>query len=335
MCHRYIQEKLEDDLLSVYGTRSVNTRGREFKEEECLLRTAFQRDRDRILHSKAFRRLAHKTQVFISPEGDHYRTRLTHTLEVAQIARTLARALQLNEDLVEAIALGHDLGHTPFGHSGEEVLKKLTRGSFSHNEQSLRIVEKLEDKGSGLNLTYEVREGILHHQSKSKTETLESRIVQLSDKIAYVNHDIDDALRGQVLKESDLPKDCIELLGNRSSERIHNLIMDIISFSKGNNFVTMSKEVEAAFLALRKFLFQNVYIDSAAKQEEIKAKHVVEELFIYYMKYPDKLPAYFWQEISNGEAVERIVCDYIAGMTDRFAVHQYCELFFPTAWKVY
>lgn len=335
MCQRLIQEQLEHDYLQKYSTKSNKTKGRERQEEECQVRTAFQRDRDRILHCKAFRRLAHKTQVFISPEGDHYRTRLTHTLEVAQIARTLARALRLNEDLVEAIALGHDLGHTPFGHAGEEVLQKLTHNEFSHSEQSLRVVEKLENKGQGLNLTYEVREGIVHHQSKSQPQTLEGKVVQLSDKIAYVNHDIDDALRGKVLSEEGLPKDCLEILGNSSSKRINTLITNIIYQSKDKNTICMSHDIEQAFWTLRKYLFANVYIGSTAKQQEEKAKHVVEKLFGYYMDKPNTLPDHYQLAIEQGETVTRSVCDYIAGMTDRFAIHEYCELFFPTAWKIY
>ncbi|MGL4800124.1 MAG: deoxyguanosinetriphosphate triphosphohydrolase [Cellulosilyticaceae bacterium] len=335
MCQRLIEERIEHVYLQKYGCKSDTSKGRVRQEKECDVRTAFQRDRDRILHCKSFRRLAHKTQVFISPEGDHYRTRLTHTLEVAQIARTLARALRVNEDLVEAIALGHDLGHTPFGHAGEQVLQKLTGGKFSHSEQSLRVVEVLEGKGMGLNLTYEVREGILHHQSKSKPETLEGRIVQLSDKIAYVNHDIDDALRGKVLLDSDLPKACVEKLGNTSSRRINTLITNIIYESKDKPSVQMSEAIESAFLDLRRFLFAHVYIGSTAKQEETKAKHVVEQLFKYYMENPHKLPENYQYDDQDAEGVMRSVCDYIAGMTDRYAIHQYCELFFPMAWKIY
>lgn len=335
MCQRLIQEQLEHDYLYKYSSKADESKGRVREETECGIRTAFQRDRDRILHCKSFRRLAHKTQVFISPEGDHYRTRLTHTLEVAQIARTLARALRLNEDLVEAIALGHDLGHTPFGHAGEQVLQKLTGNQFSHSEQSLRVVELLENKGKGLNLTYEVREGILHHQSKSTPETLESKVVQLSDKIAYVNHDIDDAIRGKILTEQDLPKTSMEILGNTSSARINTLITNIIYESKDKDTVQMTADIEQAFWELRKFLFANVYIGSTAKQEESKAKHVVEELFVYYMTYPERLPEHYKMEADKIDDTMRRVCDYIAGMTDRYAIHQYCELFFPTAWKIY
>ncbi len=335
MCQRIIQEQLEHQNLHRYSTKSDASRGRVVQEKECEVRTAFQRDRDRILHSKAFRRLAHKTQVFIQPEGDHYRTRLTHTLEVAQIARTIARALRLNEDLVEAIALGHDLGHTPFGHAGEEVLRKVTNNQFEHNEQSIRVVEKLENKGKGLNLTYEVREGILHHQSHSRPETLEAMTVQLSDKIAYVNHDIDDAIRGRILTADDLPIQTLEILGKTSSERINTLITNIIYESKDRHTILMPEEIKQAFWELRTFLFKNVYIGSQAKQEEAKAKHMVEQLYHYYIEHPHKLPESYQLQIEAGDTVMRSVCDYIAGMTDRFAIHTYCELFFPTAWKIY
>ena len=335
MCHRKIQEQMEIDHLQPYSAKAAYSKGRIRIEEECEVRTAFQRDRDRILHSKAFRRLAHKTQVFISPEGDHYRTRLTHTLEVAQISRTLARALRLNEDLVEAIALGHDLGHTPFGHAGEYVLQELTGHKFEHNIQSLRVVEHIERKGKGLNLTYEVRDGILNHQTKGHPHTLEGKIVQLSDKIAYVNHDIDDALRGKILEQNELPKAYTKLLGDTSSKRINTLIVDIIKTSEGVNDILMSAEVREAFLKMRKFLFERVYIGSIAKEQEEKAKHVVRELYTYYMDKPDKLPETYLNELEQGEDKMQVVCDYIAGMTDRYAIHTYGELFFPTAWKIY
>lgn len=326
---------MEIDHLQPYSAKAVYSKGRVRPEEECEVRTAFQRDRDRILHSKAFRRLAHKTQVFISPEGDHYRTRLTHTLEVAQISRTLARALRLNEDLVEAIALGHDLGHTPFGHAGEFVLQDLTGHKFEHNVQSLRVVECIERKGRGLNLTYEVRDGILNHQTKGNPQTLEGKIVQIADKIAYVNHDIDDALRGKVLEANELPKAYTDLLGETSSKRINTLITDIIGASEGVNDILMSGEVREAFLKMRKFLFERVYVGSIAKEQEEKAKHVVEQLYTYYMDKPDKLPDTYLNELTQGEDKIQVVCDYIAGMTDRYAIHTYSELFFPTSWKIY
>lgn len=335
MDYRIVQEKLEQDNLSIYACRSSSTKGRAIFEKECDVRTAYQRDRDRILHSKAFRRLAHKTQVFISPEGDHYRTRLTHTLEVAQIARTMARALRLNEDLTEAIALGHDLGHTPFGHSGEHVLMAVTGGAFTHNKQSLRIVEKLENKGEGLNLTYEVRDGILNHPTSGKPETLEGKIVQLSDKIAYINHDIDDALRGQIIKEADLPSQYMAILGNTSGKRINALIMDIILNSTNENNIKMSDSVQEAFLSLRKFLFQNVYVGSQAKEQEEKAKNIVKQLYEYYMEKYERLPELYMKQIDLGEDKSTAVCDYISGMTDRFAIHTYSDIFFPSSWQIY
>ncbi len=335
MCQRIIREQIEKTTLSPYSCQSSETKGREEKETECEVRTAFQRDRDRILHSKAFRRLAHKTQVFISPEGDHYRTRLTHTLEVAQISRTIARGLRLNEDLVEAIALGHDLGHTPFGHAGEQVLQELTNNRFIHSEQSLRVVTHLEKQGKGLNLTYEVRDGILNHQTGSKPATLEGKVVQLSDKIAYINHDIDDAIRGKVLKQGDLPEKCLEILGKSSSARINTLITNIIYESMNQDSIKMSQPIEEAFYTMRRFLFKNVYIDSVAKQEEDKAKHVVRQLYLYYRQNPDQLPEGFKKASRDEASIERSVCDYIAGMTDRYAVHKYCELHLPTAWQIY
>ncbi|MEG2545640.1 MAG: deoxyguanosinetriphosphate triphosphohydrolase [Niameybacter sp.] len=335
MCQRQVQEQFEREHLQAFSQKAATSKGRVRREEECEVRTAFQRDRDRILHSKAFRRLAHKTQVFISPEGDHYRTRLTHTLEVAQIGRTIARALRLNEDLVEAIALGHDLGHTPFGHIGEFMLQELTSHQFHHNLQSLRVVEYIENKGRGLNLTWEVRDGILNHQTKGSPATLEGKIVQISDKIAYVNHDIDDALRGKVLAVSDLPSNYLSILGETSSKRINTLITDIIETSYGTPQVGMSEEVASAFKAMRAFLFEKVYVGSIAKEQEEKAKHVVKQLYEYYMDKPDKLPQNYLRELQEGEEKIKVVCDYIAGMTDRYALHAYCELFFPTSWNIY
>ncbi|MGL4343768.1 MAG: deoxyguanosinetriphosphate triphosphohydrolase [Cellulosilyticaceae bacterium] len=330
-----MQEALEKQTLSTYACFSSQTKGRIHEDPECDVRTAFQRDRDRILHSKAFRRLAHKTQVFISPEGDHYRTRLTHTLEVSQISRTIARALRLNEDLTEAIALGHDLGHTPFGHSGERVLQDLTQNKFSHHSHSLRVVEYLERGGKGLNLTHEVRDGILNHQTSGKPQTLEGKIVQLSDKIAYINHDIDDAIRGRILNPSDLPRECTEILGTSSSKRINTLILDIISASAHQNQIAMSDSVKSVFYETRRFLFEYVYIGSLAKEQENKAKHMVKQLYMYYMENPDKLPTNYILEIEAGTDQMQAVCDYIAGMTDRYAIHKYCELFFPVSWSIY
>lgn len=335
MCYRKEQEAFELTYLSAYAAKSGDSKGRKIHEEECEVRTAFQRDRDRILHSKAFRRLAHKTQVFISPEGDHYRTRLTHTLEVSQIARTLARALHLNEDLTEAIALGHDLGHTPFGHTGEHMLQELTQNDFSHNKHSLRVVEVLENKGKGLNLTYEVRDGILNHPTRGTPATLEGKVVQISDKIAYINHDIDDAIRGKVLKIEELPQKYISVLGESSSKRINRLISDIIKESHKKNEIQMSQEVKDAFYNIRKFLFERVYIGSLAKQQEDKAKQVISQLYNYYIHKVDKLPTEYINRLELGDTPEQIVCDYIAGMTDRYAIHTFCDLFFPSSWNIY
>ncbi|GAV25507.1 deoxyguanosinetriphosphate triphosphohydrolase [Carboxydothermus islandicus] len=321
-------EERELRELSPYAAKSRFTRGRLKPEEECPIRTAYQRDRDRIVHSKAFRRLKHKTQVFIAPEGDHYRTRLTHTLEVAQIARTIARALFLNEDLTEAIAFGHDLGHTPFGHAGEEQLDKLLPGGFKHNAQSLRVVDVLE-KGEGLNLTWEVREGILKHTwSEEPPSTLEGQVVRLADRIAYINHDIDDAIRAGVLKEEDLPKDCIKILGSRHRDRINTMVTDVIKSSLNKPKIIMSPEVEWAMLELRSFMFKTVYIGSEPKKEEKKAKLLIKMLYEHYLENVYQLPGEF-QNIVKNEGPERAVADYIAGMTDRYALKIYKELFIP------
>ena len=284
MLIRENMELLERAYLSPFATLSENSRGREKEEEQCDIRPVFQRDRDRILHCKAFRRLKHKTQVFLSPKGDHYRTRLTHTLEVSQNARTIAKALRLNEDLVEAIALGHDLGHTPFGHAGEHILNDICKGGFKHNEQSVRIVEKLEKDGQGLNLTWEVRNGILNHQTHLMPSTLEGKIVRFSDKIAYINHDIDDAIRGKVLSEEDIPKEYREILGNTTRKRLDTLIHNIVTNSMEKDDICMSEEVEHAMKELRKFMFQNVYQNTMAKMEEERAKDLLSRLFFYYIK---------------------------------------------------
>ncbi|HYE09136.1 MAG TPA: deoxyguanosinetriphosphate triphosphohydrolase, partial [Patescibacteria group bacterium] len=300
MIIREITESLEKQNLSKYAALSMNTKGRLAAETKCDIRTEYQRDRDRILHSKAFRRLKHKTQVFISPEGDHYRTRLTHTLEVAQIARTIARALRLNEDLAEAIALGHDLGHTPFGHAGEKVLNSIHPGGFKHNEQSLRVVDILEG-GKGLNLTYEVRDGILKHTGSLEPETLEGKIVSLSDRIAYINHDIDDALRGGILEISSIPVDCMEILGFTHNQRINTMIKDIINESIGRDNIAMSRCIMQATNKLRKFMFDNVYIGSAAKVEEKKAKNIIKGLYEYYIQNPEEIPVEGFGENENKE----------------------------------
>lgn len=328
--YRRIIEERERQTLSPYAALSAETRGREYPIGPCPVRTAFVRDRDRIIHCKSFRRLKHKTQVFLSPVGDHYRTRLTHTLEVAQIARTIARGLLLNEDLTEAIAMGHDLGHTPFGHSGESVLNRIVPGGFEHNKQSLRIVEKLEN-GKGLNLTFEVRDGILNHKKSGHPSTLEGVVVSLADRIAYVNHDIDDAVRAGLLSNDILPKSCIEAIGATHGERINTLVLDILQTSSGKNHVEMSGEISSEFEKLRQFLFDNLYHDSAAKAEEGKAEGVIERLYYHYLKHVSELPPEFTKYIDE-DGPDRIAADYIACMTDRYAVRDYTRLFVPADW---
>lgn len=334
MSIREEMELMECEILSSYATRSVDSKGRDIPEEPCDIRPVFQRDRDRILHSKAFRRLKNKTQVFLTPKGDHYRTRMSHTLEVSQNARTIAKALRLNEDLVEAIALGHDLGHTPFGHAGEYVLNGLCSEGFRHNEQSVRIVEKLEKNGCGLNLTWEVRDGILNHQSRLTPHTLEGKIVRFSDKIAYINHDIDDAIRAHVLAEDDIPVELRKTLGFTTKQRLNTLIHNIIMNSREKNDIVMSTEIEQAMLDLRRFMFENVYENPIAKGEEAKAKAMLEQLFHYYMEHIGLLPEKYLRMLEEGETHERIVCDYIAGMTDQYAIAKFSEYFLPQAWQV-
>lgn len=327
-------EDLEEKLLSPMAVLSKNTKGRKYPEKKCDVRTDFQRDRDRIIHSKAFRRLEHKTQVFISPEGDHYRTRLTHTLEVSQIARTIARALKLNEDLTEAIALGHDLGHTPFGHSGEKVLNDITSAGFKHNEQSLRVVDYLEN-GTGLNLTYEVRDGILKHTGSAAACTNEGKIIRIADKIAYINHDIDDAIRAGIISSSDLPVELIKILGETHSKRINTMITSVIDYSMKNKAIGMQDVIEKATLELRDFMFKNVYIGSSAKKEEEKAMNCIRQLYGYYIKNYSKMPKEFVDRIEQW-GLEKVVCDYIAGMTDKYAMYEYINIFIPMPWgKIY
>ncbi|MFP4697949.1 MAG: deoxyguanosinetriphosphate triphosphohydrolase [Eubacteriales bacterium] len=336
MILREQREKLEKDILSSYATLSKDSKGRIENEMNCDIRTSFQRDRDRIIHSKSFRRLKHKTQVFISPEGDHYRTRLTHTLEVAQIARTIARALRLNEDLTEAIALAHDLGHTPFGHAGEQALDEICSLGFKHYEQSIRVIEKLENKGRGLNLTWEVRDGVLNHPTAGMPSTLEGKVVRLSDKIAYINHDIDDAIRGKILNNEELPKVFTNILGQTSRERIDNIIHNIVQNSLEEKDIVMSSDYEQAMKGLRKYMFENVYIGSRAKTHEKKAKNMIKELYAYFIKYYKDLPKEFQVKIENNiESLERVVCDYIAGMTDRYAIKKFAEIFIPSSWDIY
>ncbi|HRX59237.1 MAG TPA: deoxyguanosinetriphosphate triphosphohydrolase [Eubacteriales bacterium] len=328
---RVYYERLQAETLSPYATLPQNSRGREVYVEPCPLRTDFSRDRDRIVHCKSFRRLKHKTQVFLSPQGDHYRTRLTHTLEVSQIARTISRALRLNEDLTEAIAMGHDLGHTPFGHSGEDVLGEILPGGFEHNVQSLRVVEKLENDGAGLNLTYEVRDGILNHKRSGKPCTLEGCVVSLADRIAYINHDIDDAIRAGVLKESDLPRACVAVLGDSHRKRINTMILDVVEQSFGKPQIGMSPHIYGQFDALRDFMFENVYKNPVAKGEEERAKRVLRELFAYYLAHTGELADEYRKYIpEDGE--ERAVADYIAGMTDNYAIREYVRLFVPKSW---
>lgn len=327
-------EFMEQDALSPYACLSINSRGRDREEAPCDIRPVFQRDRDRILHCKAFRRLKNKTQVFLTPKGDHYRTRLSHTLEVSQNARTIAKALRLNEDLVEAIALGHDLGHTPFGHAGERVLDRMTKGQFRHNEQSVRIVEKLEKDGEGLNLTWEVRDGIFNHEMELKAATLEGRVVRISDKIAYLNADFDDAIRAQILSEDDIPLALKNELGFSTRERLDHLIHDIIINSMDKDDIFMSEASEQAFLELRKFMFANLYTNPIAKSEEVKAEKMLEELYFHYMEEPHTLPEKMVRLLENGEEKSRVVCDYISGMTDQYAIDKFNQFFVPVAWQV-
>ncbi len=326
-------EQWEKEYLSPYAALSMNSKGRLKEEESCDIRPCFQRDRDRILHSKSFRRLKDKTQVFLTPEGDHYRTRLTHTLEVSQNARTIAKALQLNEDLVEAIALGHDLGHTPFGHAGERALNRVCEYGFSHSDQSVRTVDVLEKGGIGLNLTYEVRDGIRNHQTSGKPMTLEGKIVRFSDKIAYIHHDMDDAIRGGILTEKDVPKEIGDVIGYTTGERLDHFIHDLVTHSYGKNDILMSEPVAKAMKALRQFMFERVYTNQSAKSEEAKAEMLMETLYDYYLKHFEKLPQEMKKLVdTNGDPKERIVCDYVGAMTDRFAIATYEELFIPKSW---
>ncbi|MHB0976287.1 MAG: deoxyguanosinetriphosphate triphosphohydrolase [Candidatus Aquicultorales bacterium] len=348
---REMIERREDEYLSPFAQRSVASKGRAVPIAPCPLRTAYQRDRDRVIHSKAFRRLTHKTQVFLAPEGDHYRTRLTHTLEVAQISRTIARSLLLNEDLTEAIALGHDLGHTPFGHIGEEALTEvfgilkdegcasLTRelcaglpDAFRHNEQSLRVVDHVEYEGKGLNLSWEVRDGILHHTGAKEPSTLEGQIVRIADRIAYLNHDIDDALRAELLTEEDLPKEYISLLGRHHGQRINLMVNDLVKASAGRDSITLSEEFSEALLGLRAFMFERVYLESPAKLENPRAKKVIGELFFHFLDEPGKLPDEF--KTDDPSELPHKVCDYVAGMTDRYAIRSFERIFIPRVWMV-
>lgn len=325
-------EEIERKILSGYACLSSESKGRNRKEEKCTVRTEFQRDRDRVIHCKSFRRLKHKTQVFLSPEGDHYRTRLTHTLEVSQIARTIARAMRLNEDLTEAVSLAHDLGHTPFGHAGERALNSLVPGGFRHYEQSLRVVELLEKDGKGLNLTYETRNGILCHTTGKEADTAEGRIVRIADRIAYINHDIDDAVRAGVISTESLPREAIEILGKTTAQRINTLVLSLIENSTDGD-LKMGKEVQEVFDSLYKFMFTNVYNNEYAKREEKKVPEFISLLYGYFLSHPELMPEEN-RRTAESESVERAVCDYLAGMTDRYAVEQFKKIFVPNSWVV-
>lgn len=329
---REMLERTEAETLGRHAALSSRSRGREQPEPPCDMRTAFQRDRDRILYAKAFRRLKHKTQVFISPEGDHYRTRLTHTLEVSQIARTIARSLRLNEDLVEAISLGHDLGHTPFGHAGERVLARVCPLGFHHNEQSVRVIDVLEKDRKGLNLTWEVRNGIRCHTGPEPAATLEGRIVKFADRIAYINHDIEDAILGGILTEADIPAACVEVLGETSSRRIHTMVASVVETSRDADDIRMAPDVQAATDHLRTFMFERVYVGSVAKKEEAKAEQLVSVIYDILVGHPELLPGDDRAAVER-EGLHRVVCDYVAGMTDPFAVRFFKERFLPKSWN--
>jgi len=356
MSIRKVLEEQEKKNLAPYATLSTSTKGREKPDEECEIRMAFQHDRDRIIHSKAFRRLKHKTQVFLAPSGDHYRTRLTHTLEVAQVARTIARALGLNEDLTEAIALGHDLGHTPFGHAGEKTLNKIYRNGFKHPVQSLRVVEHIEKEGEGLNLTFEVRDGILKHSkgaghiiAKNKEDlpcTLEGQIVRISDRVAYIAHDIDDALRSGVFKFEQLPKAEIRFLGERHSQRINKMVLDVIQSSQKTlpEEISLSSEVIEAMEAIKRFLYKHLYYNKLTHNEFKKVHKVLNDIYYYCLEHHDEIPAEFSRSYKQADSStlsdvseeqrELMTCDFVAGMTDRYALKKYEEIFFPKPWRV-
>ncbi len=330
---RLFLEQREQELLSPFASLSANSRGRAEPDEESGTRTCYQRDVDKIIHSKPFRRLTHKTQAFLQPEGDHFRTRMTHTLEVSRISRTIARCLRLNEDLTEAIALGHDLGHTPFGHAGEHALSQAMGRPFRHNEQSLRVVDVLARNGEGLNLTYETRMGILGHTGPRVPESLEGQIVRIADRMAYVNHDVDDAIRAGILQTADLPKDVLKILGATHSQRIDTLVDDMITSSMDHDKITQSEKIYNSMMELRTFLFQTVYVNPRAKSEEAKAKRLLSELYTYYHQNPDKLPSDFLPQL-DFDGISRTIADYIAGMTDNYAVAVYESLFLPKRWSV-
>lgn len=330
VCEMFLER--EKNTLSPYAFLTSNTRGRDFPYVPCDMRTEFQRDRDRIIHSQSFRRLMNKTQVFLAPTGDHYRTRLTHTLEVSQIARIIARALCLNEDLTEAAALGHDLGHTPFGHSGEDAMKELYSKDFTHYKQSLRVVEKLENGGKGLNLTWEVRDAIVNHTGKCMASTLEGVIIKFADRIAYINHDIDDACRAGILCKEDVPKDLREVLGESHSQRINTMVTSVIRASSDRGEIRMMPEIQEATDRLRAFMFESVYTNPVAKAQDGRAKELLAQLFHHFVKHPEEMPQLYRDNIEH-DGVARCVCDFISGMTDRYAIETYKELFIPRVWS--
>ena len=335
MCPREERYELERLILSPNAAFAERSKGREREEPECEIRTCFQRDIDRITHSNSFRRLKHKTQVFLQPEGDHYRTRLTHTLEVARIGRTIARALRLNEDLTEAIALGHDLGHTPFGHAGERALGEIMsqEGGFKHNEQSLRVVSVLENMGRGLNLTHEVKNGITCHTGNTKPDTFEGDIIRIADRIAYVNHDIDDAIRAGILREEDIPVEITETLGKKHSARINSLVLDLISESRKRGAISLSPKIADIFEKYRSFAYNNIYLNMSAKSEEAKVYGIINGLFGYYASNPGELPEDY-RRIAERDSLRRAVSDFVSGMTDKYSIYIYEELFIPEAWQV-
>ncbi len=330
LCKLFLER--ERQTLSPYAFLTANTKGRDHPYTPCEMRTEFQRDRDRIIHCQSFRRLMNKTQVFLAPVGDHYRTRLTHTLEVTQIARIIARGLRLNEDLTEAAALGHDLGHTPFGHIGEEEMQRLWSPDFTHYRQSVRVVEKLENDGEGLNLTWEVRDGILNHTGSCMASTLEGVIVKFADRIAYINHDIDDAIRAGILSQEDIPKELRKTLGETHGKRIDTMVKSVIDSSTDKPEISMAPDIRQATDELRKFLFANVYTNSEAKREDGKSKAVIAALFEYFSEHPEKMPELYYRN-TEAEPVGRCVCDFISGMTDRYAIETYKDLFIPKVWK--
>ena len=328
-------EQRELELLSPYAAHSGHSRGRERIEEECDVRTVYQRDRDRILHCKAFRRMKDKTQVFLAPQGDHYRNRLTHTLEVSQIARTIAKALRLNEALVEALAPGLALGHTPFGHAGERALNELCPGGFKHNEQSVRVVESIEKEGRGLNLTWEVRDGILNHRISGSPTTIEGQVVRFSDKLAYIHHDMDDAQRAGVITEDDIPVTLRMLLGYTTRERLNTFVHDIIENSLEKDHIEMSSEIYEALMDLRGIMFQNVYTHPGAKEEELKAIKMLKKLYVYYTENPEEMSEEYRLLMKRGESKAQVVCDYLSGMTDQYSMAKFRKIFIPKSWEVY